>query len=271
MQNTISIIGCGWLGFPLAKTFVENGYTVKGSTRTPEKLSFLQSAGIAPFLIDLDKPLEEQAIVPFLTSDILIINIPPGRKRPDVVNRHPKEIKVLVKKAMDCGVENIIFISSTGVYSNCNQIVTENDIPQPTSDSGKALVQIENWLKQQSGINSTILRMGGLVGGERKAGRFLAGKQNLKNGNAPVNMIHRKDAIAIIVKIIIDKNWNKMYNCCVDEHPTRAKFYHHQTIKDGFEPPHFLEDSTPDFKIISNEKLKKELGYSFIYRDPMGF
>ena len=41
-QNKIGIIGCGWLGLPLAKEFVSNNYKVKGSTTTKEKLEILK-------------------------------------------------------------------------------------------------------------------------------------------------------------------------------------------------------------------------------------
>ena len=42
----ISILGCGWLGFPLAKSLVEKGFSVKGSTTSENKLSILSTAGI---------------------------------------------------------------------------------------------------------------------------------------------------------------------------------------------------------------------------------
>ena len=45
-QNKIGIIGCGWLGLPLAKEFVSNNYKVKGSTTTKEKLEILENEGI---------------------------------------------------------------------------------------------------------------------------------------------------------------------------------------------------------------------------------
>jgi 3-hydroxyisobutyrate dehydrogenase-like beta-hydroxyacid dehydrogenase len=31
-MTKISILGCGWLGFPLAKALLKDGFTVKGST-----------------------------------------------------------------------------------------------------------------------------------------------------------------------------------------------------------------------------------------------
>ena len=34
-EDTLSILGCGWLGKPLAEYFIKNGRKVNGSTTTP--------------------------------------------------------------------------------------------------------------------------------------------------------------------------------------------------------------------------------------------
>lgn len=52
-MSQISILGCGWLGFPLVKTMIANGFSVKGTTTSENKLSGLISLGINPFLITL--------------------------------------------------------------------------------------------------------------------------------------------------------------------------------------------------------------------------
>lgn len=52
-MTKISILGCGWLGFPLAKALLLKGFSVKGSTTSSEKLATLEKAGITPFLITL--------------------------------------------------------------------------------------------------------------------------------------------------------------------------------------------------------------------------
>ena len=49
----ISILGCGWLGFPLAKKLIEIGFEVKGSTTSENKLALLKSNNIEPFLLRL--------------------------------------------------------------------------------------------------------------------------------------------------------------------------------------------------------------------------
>src|SRR5690606_29982067 len=69
----ICIIGCGWLGFPLAENLLSRGFKVYGSTTSAEKLSDLTDAGIHPFVFNLD---DSEAKIP--TCDHYFINIPPS-------------------------------------------------------------------------------------------------------------------------------------------------------------------------------------------------
>jgi len=270
-KTKVSIIGCGWLGFPLAKFLVEKDFEVKGSTTSENKLILLKDAGIHPFLIKAEEELIGEKLEEFFDSEILIINIPPRRRRPDVERIHFLEIKNIFDAAQKGSVQKIIFCSSTGVYSNTNTKVSEADIPIPSTDSTKALFKIENHLQSHTNFKNTILRFSGLVGGERKAGRFLAGKQNVANGNAPVNLVHRQDCIQVIHEVIHQEVWNEVLNVCADEHPLRKDFYTQQARKQGLQAPSFLENDEPIFKIISNERLKERLGYSFIFPDPEMF
>ena len=77
-QDKIGIIGCGWLGLPLAKSLISNNYKVKGSTTRKNKLTVLKKEGIDPFLIEITDNSISESISSFLKGlDILIINIPP--------------------------------------------------------------------------------------------------------------------------------------------------------------------------------------------------
>ena len=42
-METISILGCGWLGLPLADYLIGKGYELKGSTEDPERARSNQS------------------------------------------------------------------------------------------------------------------------------------------------------------------------------------------------------------------------------------
>src|SRR5690606_34435708 len=81
----ISILGCGWLGLPLAKNLLEQGHVVKGSTTTREKMSHLTAAGITPYQIKRYEDGVQGDLSSFLLdTELLIIDIPPGlRKDPD--------------------------------------------------------------------------------------------------------------------------------------------------------------------------------------------
>ena len=49
LKNRVGIIGCGWLGLPLAKSLIKNNYIVYGSTTKKEKLGLLANENLNPF------------------------------------------------------------------------------------------------------------------------------------------------------------------------------------------------------------------------------
>ena len=55
MNSNIGILGCGWLGLPLASTMVKNKYSVHGSTTSQDKIEALKEKGITPYLIKLSE------------------------------------------------------------------------------------------------------------------------------------------------------------------------------------------------------------------------
>jgi len=266
-MKTISILGCGWLGLPLGVFLLEKGFKVNGSTATPDKLSVLEKEGIEPFYINLSPEINRDFDPDFLKSDILIINFPPQR-RPDIVDYHQAQIESLISEIKKSSIEFVIFVSSTSVYPDVNREVREEENLIPTKDSGKALVAVERLLMDSNEFKTTVIRFGGLIGYDRMPGRFLSGKRNLNNGNAPVNLIHREDCMQIIHEIIRQGVWGEMLNGCCDKHPLRKEYYNEQAKLIGVDPPAFDDSEVANYKIISNKKLKKMLNYRFKYPDP---
>lgn len=262
---SISIMGCGWLGLEVGRFLAAKKFKIKGSTTSEDKLSILKDARIEPFLLKVNENIAaaEAELKSFFSSSILLLNIPPGRRNPNIIEDHPTQIQTVIKMAKKYGTKKVIFISSTGVYGDENKVMTEMDTLNPTRSSGKALVKVEKYLKKESSLNINILRFAGLIGGDRKAGRFFAGKRDVKGGNARVNMVWRKDCVQVIYEIIRQDIWGEIFNVCADEHPFKKDFYVRKAIEEGFEPPVFSEDVEADFKIISNEKVKRILGVKF--------
>ena len=67
-MTQISILGCGWLGLPLAKALLENGFLVKGSTTSVGKLSVLENLGIQAFQIELSETKIQGEVDSFLEN-----------------------------------------------------------------------------------------------------------------------------------------------------------------------------------------------------------
>ena len=45
-MSKISILGCGWLGLPLAKSLLKKKHELKTSTTSPEKMEKLENLGL---------------------------------------------------------------------------------------------------------------------------------------------------------------------------------------------------------------------------------
>lgn len=265
--KTISIIGYGWLGAPLAQNLHAQGYQIKASTTTASKLERIADAGIKPFLLSLEPHLVCSDDDIFHT-DLLIINFPP-RRRADIVQYHTEQMRSLVQAIIEHSIPNVLYISSTSVYPSVQRVVTEDDRLPAEKGSGQALQIAEDMLMSLQDQQTTVLRMAGLVGDDRLPGRFLAGKTDVDNADAPVNLIHRDDCIGVISSIIEKKIFGQVFNVCMDEHPTRRAFYEAAAKKAGLPVPHFLPQGQCKYKIIDSSKLKTMLGYKMRYTNPM--
>lgn len=273
-MTQISILGCGWLGLPLAKTLLKEGFQVKGSTTSAEKLVTLENAGIQSFLLALDSKTVPDVFTDFLTgSKTLIIAIPPKLrgKNKDYSDAHNnsfvKKIENLIPFIQKSIVENVLFISSTAVYGEANEVVDENTIAIPVTESGKQLLEIEQLVLGNSHFKTTILRFGGLIGEDRNPARFLAGKENVPNPEAPINLIHLQDCIGIILKIIETNTWNTTLNAVAPFHPSRFIYYTEKALEQKLIPPTFNYENPSVGKTILSDFLVEKLNYTFTKTD----
>lgn len=265
---TVSILGCGWLGLPLGIRLSESGYRVMGSTTDRTKIELLRENNIEPFVLSANPGFEHEPVSEFFRTDVLVINIPPPR-RSDVESFHRKQIENIIRSAMLSGTKKILFVSSTSVYPSVNRVVTESDDLVPEKASGRALKIVEEILMNSDGFETTLLRLAGLIGYDRNPSVFLKKRKPRRRANLPVNLIHRDDCVEIILKIIETDMWGEVLNACCDTHPLRRDFYVSQTGDNNVDIVIRDESETTGYKIVSNEKLKKLLGYRFIHPDPL--
>ncbi len=264
--DKIAIIGCGWLGFPLAISLIDKGYYVKGSTTSKEKIATLSAHHIDPFLVQLNPNLAGDDPQIFLDVDLLIINIPPGRSSGDV-SSYQLKIKNLATEISQSPIKKLIFISSTSVYREVNNYVDETSLNLDDSDAAIRMLDAENILKAIKGVDVTIIRMAGLIGPERHPGRFFAGKENIPNGLSPVNLIHLDDCVGLIEHVMENNLWGETFNGAAPSHPAKADFYDLASQKLYNKNAIFVKEQG-NFKIVDSSKIITK-GYQFKHPDLM--
>ena len=167
MSNKIGVLGCGWLGLPLAVKLIEKGYLVKGTTTTDDKVEVLKTEEIVPYKVKLSENGIQGDITGFLEQiGTLIIDVPPKLR-----GEHPEsfveKMKFLIAEIKKSHVSNVIFVSSTAVYGNAEGEVSEESLTRPTTESGKQLVECEAMFQNEANFKTTIIRFGGLIGPDR--------------------------------------------------------------------------------------------------------
>lgn len=268
ISKSVSILGCGWLGLPVAKTLVSLGCQVKGSTTTIEKLPELKNSGIESFLISVQAHNHIPIDSKFFESSVLLIDIPFRRSLENPFD-YFEQIKNIVEDIKTTPIQKVIFTSSTSIYPDSIVDSHEDVNFEPVNDRSSALLSVEKMLLNLEGLNCVILRLSGLYGGNRKIGQFMAGKCNVPNGNQPVNLVHLDDCIKIMTQIIFDDDISGIFNVCSDAHPKREELYIKAAKCQKVSPPAFSKDERQEYKIVNNYKIKKELNYTFIHPDPM--
>lgn len=266
-MKKIAVLGCGWLGFPLAKALLKNGYVVNGSTTSSEKIKVLETVGINAFQINISENEIVGDIAKFLDNvEILVIDIPPKLRGISSSDKKEfvKKIENLIPFIEKCAVKKVLFISSTSVYKDENKEVSETTIPQPETEAGIQLLQTELLLQKNNFFKTTVLRFGGLVGENRHPIHFLAGRKGLENPEAPINLIHQEDCMAIILKIIKSEVWNETLNAVAPFHPSRFDYYTQKAVDLNLPLPEFDFGKVSIGKTISSKKTENILKYKFL-------
>ena len=265
MSSKISILGIGWLGFPLALHLIEKGYQIKGSTTSLMKLKKLKQKGIQPYHIILKENKVAGEIDEFLEeSEILIINIPPGlRSNPDI--DFVAKIRGLLKPLQKSSVKKVLFISSTSVFEDQEDfpVINNKNIPHASKNAGKQLIATEELLRQNNKFATTIIRFGGLFGPDRHPATMLSGRSNLKNPEAPINLIHQQDCIEIIDTILEQQYWKQTLNAAYPDHLQKEVYYTTICKQMDLPIPQYDKETASKGKTIDADKVVKELNYEF--------
>ncbi len=267
--KSISVLGCGWLGLPLASRFVIDGFVVKGSTTSQAKLETLKLCGIKPYELAFNPSLNG-FVGDFFASRILFLNIPFRR---DLLN--PSIYQEQITNAVDAfaraGGRWVIFASSTLVYPDQAGLINagwqEDQALVPQGDRANLLYAVERQLLADKRIDVTIVRFAGLYGPNRELKNFM-GRAAHKVGESRVNLIHLDDSIGLIREIVARDGRNQVFNAVSDGHPLRQELYEAIARSEKLPVISFAKGQGLN-KIVSNAKAKAVLEYRFKFPDPM--
>lgn len=254
-------MGAGWLGASLSSYLEQKGYVTQLSTASVERYEQLKQnhSRVVQLQVQSEEVTGDWAT--FSQADVLIINIPPDRSEPS-----REQFASLLPLIAAAPIQQVLFVSSTSVYPNLNRVVTEEE---GVEQKDHILYKSEQALQQAQGFEVTILRFAGLIGGERHPGRFFQRSGIIKQSEAPINLIHRVDCLQCIHQILAQNYWGEVVNACADSHPLKMEFYPKAAQALGLQPA-VAETSSPlAYKIISNQKIKQELGITFKEGDLM--
>ncbi|MHB8471266.1 MAG: SDR family oxidoreductase [Gammaproteobacteria bacterium] len=279
-MNRVLIVGCGAIGRRVAVLCLAEGRTVTGLVQSAASAAGLQAAGITPWQIDLDDSIA-LAEVKCADQAVYYFAPPPAADETD-----PRMTHFLAAIAADDLPQRIVYISTTGVYGDCDGAwITEAQPVNPRTPRGKRRLDAENSLRvwsAQTGVPVVILRVPGIYGpGRLPAERIRKGLPVLREADAPYsNRIHAEDLARICVAAMQRGTPGAVYNVA-DNQPTTMSHYFNQ-VADALglsRPPavsmaearatltpamlSFIEES----RRIDNRKLREELGVELLYPD----
>ena len=252
MNKNVLLFGCGYLGFPLAKELKTQGYFVQVATHSPDKLKGFEEEELNPFLVSLDfddfsaDSIKEKC----KNVDSVILMLPPSNF---------KNYAATIQSIADCFQKNtqVVFISSSSVYEDTSEIVNEYS----PCKGNHAIILAENNLRRNKSVNTTILRLAGLIGAGRHPVSTLLKKEKLANGLAPVNLVHQLDVISVIILVLRKNIRNELFNICYPEHPTRKDFYEKAAEKLSSKQIEFVSEGSG--KIVNGEKITDFDGFKY--------
>lgn len=222
--NTWGIIGLGWLGESLNE-FLRNKNVQSWGTHRSD-FNWMTDA------------------FPSASCDVLFLNTPP------LVEMPPQQF---VAKIPD-SFQKILFVSSISVYGDQEGIVTEDTPLSPVTASGKWLSEVEALLLNKFKNQITIIRPGGLIGGDRHPAISLSKRNRPCASQTPINLIHRDDLTQIIWQASQLLNPPRILNAVAPYHPSKKEYYSEWTEKLGLSAITF-EDSAESSKIVSSIHL----------------
>lgn len=245
INKNIAIIGAGWIGMDWVNRLFEEGHNVRYTKRSTET----QSEQFYPFSFGDKLPPSF-----FDTLDFLFItaSVP---KENEICFNFIEQLRQHLP--INC---IIVFTSTIGVYSAESVGIVDEESLELKKDS--AYYQLEQLLLDSFPNQTTILRLGGLIGKDRHPVFSLSGRKNIADGQKAVNLVHKGDILCFFECILRKSVPSGIYNLVYPKHPFKKEYYIAKAKENNLEVPEFME-GTEFGKIVCSEKSRKIVGFDY--------
>lgn len=269
----VLILGCGYVGTPLALRLREAGHAVWAVRRPGTDVSDLVPHGIIPVSAEVTQLDSLANGLQGLRFDWMVNALSSRGGGEEGYRRlYLQGTQNILEQFNKNPPLCYVHLSSTSVYGQCDgDWVTESSPAEPSNGTSRILVEVEQALltaKQRTGWPATILRSAGIYGPDRGHLflQFLKGEARITgDGSRWLNMAHRDDLVAAIESSFAHPKPPDIVNVGDDEPVTEMAFF--QWLADTLSRP--MPPSIPaeakvrkrgaTNKQVSNHLLKETL------------
>jgi nucleoside-diphosphate-sugar epimerase len=274
----VLIVGCGYVGLPLAAALAAMGNEVFGLRREAWSAAGPDSAGIKTLAGDITKP-EDLARLPAGYDWVVNCVSSSGGGPEEYRSIYAQGGRNLLEWLAPRPPRKFVYAGSTAVYGQDDGSAVDESAPaEPHVETARVLVEAEKVLLdavRQRGFPAVIMRLAGIYGPGRGYWfkQYLSGRARIEGGGGRIlNMIHRDDAVGALIAALEKGRPGEIYNAVDDEPVTQLGCFQWLSGAMGRALPPAGREGTGTArnrgltnKRVLNRKLKTELGYTFKY------
>ncbi len=277
-MSDFTIIGCGDIGFRVARELIAAGNNVQATIHFEEGTKVPESAGIKTIIANFDYR-DDVPNFDMAGQQLFYFMPPQGGGLSDY--RMFNFCRIL--SAENCP-SKIVYMSTSGVYGDCGDTeVTEETPVNPLTSRAKRRVNAEQQLKSKAeelGFELVILRVTGIYGpGRLPISQLKKGHQVLNPEDAPVtNRIFSLDLVQICMAAMENGSAGDIFNVCDGERSSMSHYF--MSVAELYNLPQpvqlsweeaekemnpltfsFLKES----RLMTNKKMVEQLGIKLRY------